>query len=93
MNRFRIVLSLAAVLLVFAVIQLTSSRADAASSSEIREQINAMEEQQAQLEEMVERTFEGSLPAFIAAFSRSKKLSLEEIDQLQALIDAHKKSM
>ena len=29
--------------------------------------------QESELEELVERTFEGSLPAFIAAFSRSKK--------------------
>lgn len=41
------------------------------------------------LEEMVEETFEGSIPAFIAAFSRSKKLSQEDVDQLQALIDSY----
>ena len=39
------------------------------------------------LEEMVEETFEGSMPAFIAAFSRSKKLTKKEVEQLQALID------
>ena len=33
-------------------------------------------------------TFEGSVPAFIAAFSRSKKLSKSEAAQLQALIDS-----
>ena len=36
---------------------------------------------------MVERTFEGSLPAFIAAFSRSKKLSAEDVAQLREMID------
>lgn len=45
--------------------------------------------QQAQLEEMVENTFEGSLPAFIAAFSRSKKLSAEDVAQLKELIDSY----
>lgn len=35
----------------------------------------------------MEDTFEGSIPAFLAAFSRSKKLSPEEADQLQQLID------
>ena len=46
--------------------------------------------QVAELDELMEKTFEGSIPAFIAAFSRSKKLSEEEIAQLQALIDSYK---
>ncbi len=46
--------------------------------------------QASELENMVEKTFEGSIPAFIAAFSRSKKLTTEELDQLQALIDNYK---
>lgn len=46
--------------------------------------------QASELENMVEKTFEGSIPAFIAAFSRSKKLTAEELDQLQALIDNYK---
>ncbi len=40
-----------------------------------------------QSEHFVEETFDGSLPAFVAAFSRRKKLSQEEIAALQALID------
>ena len=43
--------------------------------------------QQARLTEMVEETFEGSMPAFIAAFSKSGKLTKMEVDQLRALID------
>ena len=46
--------------------------------------------QEAELDELVEKTFEGSIPAFIAAFSRSKKLSPEEVKQLQELIDNYK---
>lgn len=46
--------------------------------------------QESELNSLVEKTFEGSLPAFIAAFSRSKKLSDTEIKQLQDLIDAYK---
>ena len=45
--------------------------------------------QAAELEELVDRTFEGSIPAFIAAFTRSKRLSKAEADQLRALIDAY----
>lgn len=44
--------------------------------------------QSSRLEEMLEETFEGSIPAFIAAFSKSKKLSKNEADQLQAFIDS-----
>ena len=40
-----------------------------------------------QSEKFVEETFSGSLPAFLAAFTTKKKLSQEEIDELQALID------
>ena len=41
-----------------------------------------------QSEKFVEDTFEGSLPAFVAAFGSRKKLSDKEIDQLQSLIDS-----
>ena len=40
-----------------------------------------------QMEEFVEKTFEGSLPAFLAAFTKHQKLSDREIDQVQAMID------
>ena len=50
--------------------------------------ISKEEAQSSRLEEMVEETFEGSMPAFIAAFSKSRKLTKKEVDQLQALIDS-----
>lgn len=40
--------------------------------------------------ELVEETFQGSIPAFIAAFSRGKKLSRADVEQLQSLIDNYK---
>lgn len=40
-----------------------------------------------QSREYVESAFDGSLPAFVAAFSRSRKLSAGEIEALQKLID------
>ncbi len=49
--------------------------------------ISKEQAQASRLEEMVEETFEGSVPAFIAAFSKTKKLSRQEVDQLKALID------
>ena len=41
-----------------------------------------------QSEQFVEDTFDGSLPAFLAAFGSRKKLSDTEIDEIQALIDS-----
>ena len=43
--------------------------------------------QQAEMEELMDRTFEGSVPAFIAAFVNSKRLSPDDIQQLEALIE------
>lgn len=41
-----------------------------------------------QSEQFVEDTFQGSLPAFLAAFGSRKKLSDQEIDELQKVIDS-----
>ena len=38
----------------------------------------------------VERTFEGSLPGFVAAFLGGKKISKEEATMLKKLIDEHR---
>ena len=43
--------------------------------------------QQSEIDELVEKRFEGSLPAFIAAFTRSRKLSEMELDEVQSMID------
>lgn len=43
-----------------------------------------------QSKQFVEETFEGSLPKFLTAFTRKKKLSDKEIHELQKLIDQHK---
>lgn len=40
-----------------------------------------------QSEQFVEETFHGSLPAFVAAFSRRRPLTPQQIAQLRALID------
>lgn len=47
--------------------------------------------QAAELNEMVEKTFEGSLPAFIAAFTKSRRLEETELDALQQMIDRYRK--
>ena len=42
-----------------------------------------------QSERFVEETFSGSLPAFIAAFTKRKALSADEIEEIRRLIDEH----
>ena len=49
--------------------------------------VSKEEVQAAEIDELVDKTFEGSLPAFIAAFTRHRKLSSDEIDQVQQMID------
>ena len=44
-----------------------------------------------QSEQFMEETFSGSLPAFLTAFTRRKKLTEEEIDQLQRLIERNRR--
>ncbi len=41
-------------------------------------------------EEFLNETYEGSLPKFIAAFTRKNKLSSKEIEEIQNLINEHK---
>ncbi|MBQ7942510.1 MAG: BlaI/MecI/CopY family transcriptional regulator [Lachnospiraceae bacterium] len=52
--------------------------------------ISKEELQSAQSEKFVEDTFAGSLPQFLTAFSRRKKLSKQEIDEIQRFIDENR---
>ena len=49
------------------------------------------EVQAAEIDELVEKKFEGSLPAFIAAFTKHQKISEKEIDEVQKMIDRYRK--
>lgn len=42
-----------------------------------------------QSERFVEETFDGSLPAFLAAFTSRKSLSAEEINELRRMVDEY----
>ena len=45
----------------------------------------------AKSKQIVEDSYGGSLPAFIAAFTSHKKLSKKEVDEIQRMIDSFKK--
>ena len=49
--------------------------------------VSKADAQQSEIDELVEIRFEGSLPAFIAAFTRSQKLSDKELVKVQSMID------
>jgi len=49
------------------------------------------EVQAAEINQMVKKTFEGSLPAFIAAFTRHQKLSDAEISEIEEMINRFRK--
>ena len=49
------------------------------------------EAQAYEIDEMLEKKFEGSLPAFIAAFTKHQDLSKDELDEVQRMIDRIRK--
>ena len=49
--------------------------------------ISKEEAQMSELDELVEKKFEGSLPAFIAAFARRQELSDAEIEEIRRIIE------
>lgn len=56
----------------------------------VRSLVTREEVQDMELDEFVEKTFNGSIPQFLAAFTRKKNLGAEEIQLLQKMIDDYK---
>lgn len=53
--------------------------------------VSQAEVQAAEIDELLEKKFDGSFPAFIAAFTRHQTLSQEEIDAVLDMIDRYRK--
>ena len=49
------------------------------------------EAQAYEIDDLVEKRFEGSMPTFIAAFTKRQNLSEKELDELQRMIDRIRK--
>ena len=49
------------------------------------------EAQACEIDKLVEKKFEGSLPAFVAAFTRHQNISEAELDEVQRMIDRIRK--
>lgn len=50
--------------------------------------VSKEEAQASEIDELVEKKFEGSLPAFLAAFTKRQTLSDAELDEVQHMIDS-----
>ncbi len=60
-------------------------------NGEITSLISKEQAQAYEIDELVENKFEGSLPAFIAAFTRHQNLSAKDLDEVQEMIDRIRK--
>lgn len=57
----------------------------------VRSLVSKDEVQAAEIDELVEKKFGGSLPAFIAAFTKLHQVSDAEVDEVQRIIDQYRK--
>ncbi len=53
----------------------------------VRSLVKREEAEQAEIDALVEKKFGGSVPAFVAAFAKNRRISDEEAAELQKLID------
>jgi len=58
----------------------------------VRSLVTKEEVQAAEVDEIVDRTFQGDIPQFIAAFARNRKLTPKEIDEIQKMIDGYREN-
>ena len=71
----------------YTVIKRLSDRGVLKSENTIVTSLISKEEvQRSELDELMEKKFEGSLPAFIAAFANRQKLSEKEIEEIRRII-------
>ena len=72
----------------YTVIKRLSERGVIKSENAIVTSIISKEEaQQSELDELVDKKFEGSLPAFIAAFARRQELTDSQIEEIRQIIE------
>ena len=51
------------------------------------------EDEMNDVDEMIEKTFEGSLPAFVAAFTKKKELSKKDVEEIRQMLDQFEKKV
>ncbi|MGM9542877.1 MAG: BlaI/MecI/CopY family transcriptional regulator [Candidatus Limivicinus sp.] len=74
----------------YTVIKRLSDRGVVKNENTVVTSLVSKEEAQAsEVDELVDRVFEGSLPSFVAAFTRRKKLSADQVEELRRMIDSY----
>ena len=53
--------------------------------------VSRQEAEAAEIEELIEKKFDSSVPGFLAAFTKSRRLNAKEIAELQQMIDSFRK--
>lgn len=78
----------------YTVIKRLSQRGVLKNENTIVSSLVAKDEvQAAEIDELVQKTFEGSLPAFVAAFTKHQRISEKELDEAQKMIDQYRKGL
>lgn len=76
----------------YTVIKRLSERGVLQNDKSIITPLISKEQAQAyEIEELLEKRFEGSLPAFIASFTKHQRLSEEQINEIQHMIDLYRR--
>lgn len=75
----------------YTVIKRLSERGVVKNENTVITSLVSKDEIQAEeIDELVEKKFEGSLPAFVAAFAKHRTLSAKDIDEMQKMIDSYR---
>ena len=75
----------------YTVIKRLSERGVVKNENTVVTSLVSKDEIQAEeIDELVEKKFEGSLPAFVAAFAKHRTLSAKYIDEMQKMIDSYR---
>lgn len=75
----------------YTVIKRLSERGVVKNENTVVTSLVSKDEIQAEeIDELVEKKFEGSLPAFVAAFAKHRTLSAKDIDEMQKMIDSYR---
>lgn len=53
--------------------------------------VSRQEAEAAEIEELIEKRFDSSVPGFLAAFTKNRRLNAKEITELQQMIDRFRK--
>lgn len=74
----------------YTVIKRLSERGVVKNENTIVSSLISKEEAQAsEMDELLEKTFEGSLPAFVAAFTKRRDITEREVEEIRRMIDSY----